>query len=262
MPLLQQGFSFTGPSCLEVYGPNASPPVHASPPVQEILSPLANTLDQGNPSPVVNTSTVATDASDETCACGRRCKGRRGLRAHQRACGLLNNLLHGVQPQTTVEPLGPLQQKDNAPSAQGITQPTVDSPAASPAVDPSTLAARDDTAVGGRDLDRHRSTSPSPPFLPSVAQGPSLKVKPGLKLPKSKERWEEAITYFRLLFSSQISDPIRDLDSSVLSIQEKVYTYFAKNFGVISPKSNVDLEAVYSDLPIKRLKKTLAILKN
>ena len=31
---------------------------------------------------------------EDTCACGRRCKGRRGLKAHQRSCALFKTLLN------------------------------------------------------------------------------------------------------------------------------------------------------------------------
>ena len=35
---------------------------------------------------------AAPKASDETCVCGRKCKGRRGLKVHQRACGAYRQL--------------------------------------------------------------------------------------------------------------------------------------------------------------------------
>ena len=34
---------------------------------------------------------------DEICTCGRKCKGRRGLKAHQRSCGVFKGLIEGVQ---------------------------------------------------------------------------------------------------------------------------------------------------------------------
>jgi len=38
-------------------------------------------------------TTTALDPALESCICGRRCKGRRGLAAHQRACRVYRDLL-------------------------------------------------------------------------------------------------------------------------------------------------------------------------
>ena len=44
-------------------------------------------------------------SDDKICACGRHCKGRRGLKSHQRACGFYKRLLDTVyDPKDTVPP--------------------------------------------------------------------------------------------------------------------------------------------------------------
>ena len=75
---------------------------HGTPPLRD--SPQATQRAQGPSShnsaaaQLEITEGVSSGAADEeTCMCGRKCKGRRGLRAHQRACGMLKNLLAHTQ---------------------------------------------------------------------------------------------------------------------------------------------------------------------
>ena len=197
------------------------------------------TQHQGIPSLAANVQEVAVDApsavkEDDTCVCGRRCKGRRGLRAHQRAYGLLKSLLQGKHLKSAQDP----------------------------------WVTNDDHGHCDLENDNRCSPAASQPFTTHNSQfssspphSLSLNVKSGLKLPKSKERWAEANTYFHSIFSSQISNSIINLDTAVQSIQDTVYNYFADTCGVVTGNTNKDYASVYSDQPIKRLKRSLAALK-
>jgi len=97
------------------------------------------------------------------CLCGRPCKGRRGLRAHQRACRQLRDL--NVDPHTDPDVY-------TAPPAHIINDVKVNS------------------GDSGED-------PPSPPTLPTVH------VLPNIKLPKTKQQWEKGPTYTsRLTFQA------------------------------------------------------------
>ena len=194
-------------------------------------------------SPVISPPTVAPsgalvfspppNSDDETCVCGRRCKGRRGLKAHQRACGIFKSLLQGNQ----------LQAAQRSLTTDGSAPPVaaVCSPPSSVNSSPS------------------RSTDSS--LLHSPFHSVSLSAKPGLHLPKTKERWAEANTYFHSIFLSRIASPIVNLDTSVQSMQDEVYNYFAHTYGVMSCNDTNVFDKEYADKSVKYLKRRLALLK-
>lgn len=64
--------------------------VASNQPVSASLLPDQSTTDAGGP-PV----------DDTTCVCGRKCAGRRGLRAHERSCPVLKSLMKSSTDQAT-----------------------------------------------------------------------------------------------------------------------------------------------------------------
>ena len=165
------------------------------------------------------------EPEDVLCPCGRHCKGRRGLKAHQRACGFFKGLVQG----------GPL----NPPAADPLQAvPPTGSPNGHP--------------------------PPSSPSTPSPSTPPPYywSIRPGLKLPKTKSRWLEANIYFHNLFANELTGTITDLDTFVERAQNSVYDYFADTCGTIPLKDNSDFANKYADYSVKALKRALRSLKN
>ena len=145
--------------------------------------------------------------------CGKICKGKRGLKAHQRTCQAHKLLTDNYINNTENDFENELQNSD-------IIQT--------------------DT----------KNEKPNSEVI--------VTYKPGLKLPKSRDRWDEANAYFCTVFN--MSTPINDLDEYVLSAQSKVYQYFADLYGVINQNSK-KLEVKYGNESVKSLKKILKNLK-
>ena len=94
------------------------------------------------------------------------------------------------------------------------------------------------------------STPPSSPALPTLN---------GVKLPSSKQGWEEANLYFRI--NIDMSTTITSVDSFAESLQLMVYQYFVDNVGLTSSNQNRPLTDKYKDYTTKQLKRSLAELK-
>jgi len=114
----------------------------------------------------LNSPPAASTTDTETCLCGRKCKGRWGLKLHQRACGFLKSLGAGDL----------------------------------------LVQALFEQACSLYELTPHPPT-PLPPIVESydfsitLPTSVNLDIKPGSKLPKTKERWAEVNTYFYALFA-------------------------------------------------------------
>lgn len=195
-------------------------------PTTPVLSPQGGSKLPDGVHGEPNNSAPTNDT--ETCACGRKCKGRRGLKAHQRACGFFKSLVAGnilVQPPTG--PMSPVV--DLSPPTAAPSPLTLNSPSTS------------------------HSTS-SPTLI-------NFDVKPGLKLPKNKERWAEANSYFHGLFASRIVQPVINLDDEVQRAQDEVYSYFAESCGTLPMTTDNKLTERYVNQPVKSLKRSLVQLK-
>ena len=86
-----------------------------------------------------------------------------------------------------------------------------------------------------------------------------IATKSGIKLPRSKQQWEEANLYFKLHIDS--TENITDIHGTTRYIQEMIYNYFAINYGVIKSSSNSDFSEKYKNHLTKALKRALAKLK-
>ena len=160
---------------------------------------------------------------DEICTCGRKCKGRRGLKAHQRSCGVFKGLIEGAQLATV------------SPSHVSTTPPD------------------EDHIINQQGA---HATLPSPIPMPTA-----LTAKPGLKLPKTKERWSEANVYFHSIFATRLSQPVIDLDEEVEVAQDEVYNYFGSTYGFIQADDQNGFKTRYDDQSVKSLKRSLRLLK-
>ena len=174
----------------------------------------------------INIPAAAPDTEELlSCVCGKQCKGRRGLRSHQRACKVHSTL----STQSTNE-----NNNSNA---------TVES------------------HNGHNDMKENNCNHQEP--VSNHENSPNTTTataKPGLHLPQTKERWEEANTYFHSIFS--VTQPIVNLNDFVQECQGKVYDYFAGEFGTVPNSESDRFKEKYLGLPVKALKKELHLLKS
>ena len=90
---------------------------------------------------------------------------------------------------------------------------------------------------------------------------PTLRTKPGLRLPDTVEDWKLANSYFHSLFADRLASPIADLNEFVSRAQDEVYNYFEETFGTIPSCGQNAWVNKYKDLSFKQLKKELRMLK-
>ena len=117
-----------------------------------------------SPTPSANAE-VQLEAVLTTCVCGRSCRGRRGLAAHQRSCRVYNDLLRG-----------PTSCSNNTAgrdlSEETFTNSTVD---------------KDSTCDAGGADERTRNSIPE------------LKLRPDLRLPKSNSACKNVTRSFTFI---------------------------------------------------------------
>ena len=73
-------------------------------------------------------------------------------------------------------------------------------------------------------------------------------IKPGLKLPKSPERWAEANLFFH---SKMVFTQIEDLNAFVSNLQLMVYEYFASTCGTMAPDVDAYLGKYSNELQVR-----------
>jgi Reverse transcriptase (RNA-dependent DNA polymerase) len=157
-----------------------------------------------------------------TCMCGKQCKGRRGLVAHQRSCRAFHDLLSGPsvkQPQTA-----------------GSISSCLSKPQGS--------------------LDR--SDCPQPSEVTNANQRPSL--IPGLKLPRTTSDWTAANAFFHTKYADILSGRSIDIEKDAITFQESIYTYFSKTHGTVNSHDKQFVKK-YGDMSVNSLKKTLHSIK-
>ncbi|ESO12563.1 hypothetical protein HELRODRAFT_159121 [Helobdella robusta] len=103
-----------------------------------------------------NNIAVDTDNNLTTCCCGRRCKGRKGLRMHQRSCKTFKDLQN---------------------SRKSPNDPEADSKLTSSPM-------------------QQKESPPPPTSLPPANNITNNTPLPGIKLPKTTTHWLEANAYF------------------------------------------------------------------
>ena len=85
---------------------------------------------------------------------------------------------------------------------------------------------------------------------------------PGVKLPRSKQRWEDANLYFKVRLPIDSSTTIEDIDSYALNMQEIIYDYFASSEGTVKTPEIGSFGEKYKNHSVKQLKRELAVLKS
>src|SRR6218665_53639 len=105
----------------------------------------------------------------------------------------------------------------------------------------------------------HTCITPSSETTSKAQPNETAEAKPGLKLPKSQERWNEANMYFHSIFS--LSAQINNLDDFVQDVQQKVCDYFANTYGTIDIPDS-EFQNKYLNISAKTLKRTLKQLKD
>ena len=182
----------------------------------------------------LSSHTISTDQASTTtvsyftCTCGRRCKGRRGLKSHQRCC-------------TTHQTLASItEDKTNDPMNESNTTTTTD-------------INNDDNSIGNNHTPGSTNESVS-----------NSSCKPGLKLPKTPTQWKEANEFFHYAFLDILDTNTKkdDLNIWVLSIQDRVYDYFASTYGNVNSTTQSDLYDKYNNTSINNMKRILKKLKH
>ena len=151
------------------------------------------------------------------CSCGGPCKGRRGLRAHQRSCAVHNTLsAHNVIDRNS----------DNLELVN------------SDSTDVTAMDQISDQANNLRDINYSDSAEVAANdhisdqiHMQANVDDPQAHYKPGIKLPKTPSDWTMANAYFHSIFDFR--DISGNLDQFVKEAQHKIYTYFQDNFGNI-----------------------------
>ena len=205
------------PSSTSCEGRQPAQPIHENDrPAGDSPSPHTSSTDQ-----------ASTTTTYFTCTCGRRCKGRRGLKSHQRCC-------------TTHQTLASITQDTNDPMNESSTTtiPNVNN---------------DDNSVGNNHTQGSTNESAS-----------DSSCRPGLKLPKTPTQWKEANAFFHHAFLDilDMNTKIDDLNIWVLSIQDRVYDYFSSTYGTVNLTTQSDLYDKYNNTSIKNMKRILKKLKH
>ena len=193
------------------------------------VAPVHAAIDKDRSDNISSANGVATLLPTDTinCVCGRACKGRRGLKAHQRSCKNFNTLGASATNELSNGGSGEVEE-----------------------------------CVGGRVIDEEEGRSHvlagGDENNASVKQSPTVfNVLPGLKLPKPVSGWEEANLYFRInieLLPSQTK-----LSEYASALHELIYKYFADNQGTVCDTNEMAdvLSAKYNSLSVRQLKKAL-----
>ena len=172
----------------------------------------------------ITSANVNIDDQLLPCVCGRRFKGRRGLRRHQCTCKIKKLLddestqLIKLAEQLESQESGPNDSEDPIQRNEEIP----DNP--------------------GGDVDDD---------IPVIL--------PGVHLPRNPRDWEEANTFFNIAFMDALHSPIRNLDEFTRTFQKSIYDYFAENYGTVK-KDDDDYENL-ERMSVKDLKRKLCGLK-
>src|SRR6218665_3192325 len=192
--------------------------------------PNNNVIDNLLKDPIRNTTGQEEVLNKETqwleCVCGKRCKGRRGLRKHQGTCRTNKLLMVGERDMSHRETSEEDQPKN------------------------SEVSDRDD-------LTELLNVDVRPNACPSDTDYPS--TLPVVHLPKSASEWEEANAFFRAAFSAASFLSIENLDDFTNIFQNTIYNYFAENYGTTSERKTDEKEL--DAMSVKELKKKLSGLK-
>ncbi|CAB4017865.1 Hypothetical predicted protein [Paramuricea clavata] len=154
-------------------------------------------------------TTQVSNTSGVKCACGKHCKGLRGLKVHQRSCRFIAGLNEEI-------------------------------------------ATMDDERSEEGEIDIGESMPPEHPEL-----------KPGIKLPKSDSEWANSDLFFR---AELAMDSMNDfnINNVIFYMSNKVYNYFADNFGIIQRTKDVEPNSLllkYKEFSKQQLKQELKNLK-
>lgn len=144
------------------------------------------------------------------CHCGRLCKGRRGLRAHQRSCRALACLLGNNNSVGSDRIAFELSGEDHQPDGIPISESNLDL---------------------GSEFTADRN---------SICENSVRSVnRPGLKLPSTLDDWNMAQAYF--VANSPLPAIINDVNSAAETFQCSVYEYFHNHHGCVNKSSRTEV---------------------
>ena len=97
--------------------------------------------------------------------------------------------------------------------------------------------------------------------LISTSSNPDL--KPGVKLPQTEPEWAFTEDFFRSHLNIVDIQSDSDLDASITSIDDTIYGFLAKNYGLVERDHNIDieLEDTYKNFSKQQLKRELSRLR-
>ena len=89
----------------------------------------------------------------------------------------------------------------------------------------------------------------------------TLKVKPGVKLPRSNDNWSEANNFFKSILST-LEVTADSVNEAIQFMNNTIYDFFKDNYGIIESVNQANgLFHKYNHITIKQLKRELAQLK-
>ena len=215
-------------------------------------------VQPGNNTTNVNPAPKCQISSDGLikCVCGRSCKGRRGLSAHQRCCKAAQSLSsqYQVQSPDNIDPPGVDQNNDilHNDSLDGDTSP--------PVYDHW----RNDTTNSNINSPGIESNDASPVEAGNsqFKQSCNSNFKAGVRLPKTKSDWNLANAYIHSIFNEYDWNKLSEnFEHIVLDIQNKIYSYFEATHGSMSSNDS-QFEDKYQNKTTKDLKSALKALKS
>ena len=98
--------------------------------------------------------------------------------------------------------------------------------------------------------------------LISTSSNPDLKL--GVKLPQTEPEWTFTKDFLRSHLNLADIQSDSDLDALITTMNDTIYSFLAKNYGLVERDHNIDieLEDTYKNFSKQQLKKELSRLKN
>jgi len=227
--------------------------------VNQSISPATLSSQAASVTPPTTSHQPTQDSI--VCSCGRACKGRRGLAAHQRTCTVHQALLDSAGLPSEGLPSTPAD-------VSNVNKQSADPQYSQQSVSVSSFATSINTITNTASTSTIKTTTTPLSTVPTSHSLVAPRRLSGVKLPKTDSEWSTANSYFHLEFMDLLSGALTDLDQAAERLNRVVYEYFAVNFGIIrnnnfnSNQPDTDIwDSKYGNFSCSRLQRALKGLK-